>query len=340
MAKNTSEVMKLSIIIPVYNVEKYIERCLRSAAVQDLPPNEYEIIVINDGSTDGSSKIIEAISKEFTNISLHNQENTGLGGARNKGITLAKGTYIWFIDSDDFIEQNSLNHVVSKSFENDVDILSFEFGCTNENGDAINWIEFSLDYMGKPSLTGEAFYSVNYKHNYIWLYLFKRSLFLNNNLFFEERINMQDSEIMPRIMWHVKKIMHAPQVVYYYVNREDSFINNKSKKVRTRYYFSIITVANLLNSFKKTLPITSLMTITLNKKLSEINRILFLQFIYNDFDDKTLNELLSKLKENHLYPFKFIKHEEVTKVIIYNTLRFFINKFPIHSRTLYLRINR
>ena len=82
------------------------------------------------------------------------------------------------------------------------------------------------------------------------------------------------------------------------------------------------------------------MTITLNKKLSEINRILFLQFIYNDFDDKTLNELLSKLKENHLYPFKFIKHEEVTKVIIYNTLRFFINKFPIHSRTLYLRINR
>lgn len=332
--------MKLSIIIPVYNVEKYIERCLKSVVDQDLPENEYEIIVVNDGSTDNSGKIIEDISKKYSNIIIHNQENSGLGGARNKGIKLAKGNYIWFIDSDDFVEKNCLDLLISKSFENDVDVLSFEFGCTNENGEPINWIDFSLDFMGKSFLTGEEFYSSNYKHNYIWLYFFKRSLFIDNNLFFEERINMQDSEIMPRIMWHVKKIMHVPKVIYYYVNRENSFINNKSEKIRKRYYNSIITVSNLLSNYQRTLPKRSLIAATIDKKLSEINRILFLQFIYNDFDDNTLKELINKLKKNHLYPFKYIKHEEKIKVLIYNILRFFINNYPLTSRKIYLVINK
>ncbi|MDO5971126.1 glycosyltransferase [Flavivirga aquimarina] len=332
--------MKLSIIIPVYNVEKYIERCIRSVANQDLSKNEYEIIIVNDGSTDSSIDIINKVSKEYSNIIIHNQENTGLGGARNKGITLAKGTYVWFIDSDDFIETNSIKDLVSKSLLNDVDVLSFDFGCTNEKGESIKWIDFCLDFKEQPYLTGDTFYLANYKHSYIWLYLFKRSLFIDNDIRFEERINMQDSEIMPRVMIHVKKIMHESKIIYYYVNRENSFINNKNKEVRIRYYYSIIKVAHLLNVFKNTLPKSSLIYIGINNKLSDINRILFLQFIYNDFDDSILKQLIIKLKENNLHPFRPIKDEKVHKSILYNIIRFFINKFPINARKLYLNINR
>ena len=98
--------MKLSIIVPVYNVADYLPKCLDSLLVQDLSQNEYEIIVVNDGSTDNSGKIAEEYSKTYSNIILINQENQGLSGARNTGIQNAKGEYVQFVDSDDYLEPN------------------------------------------------------------------------------------------------------------------------------------------------------------------------------------------------------------------------------------------
>ncbi|WP_308991946.1 glycosyltransferase [Mariniflexile litorale] len=330
--------IKLSIIVPVYNVEKYIERCIRSISKQDLPSQAYEIIIVNDGSTDDSLNIINNVSKEYTNIIVHTQENTGLGGARNKGITLAKGTYIWFIDSDDFIAENCLNELVNFIETKSLDVLSFDFNCTDEEGNIINWIDFKLDYQNKPVVSGDTFYFNNYVHSYIWLYIFKTSLFTTNQLRFEERINMQDSEIMPRIMHHVNKIAPIHKVVYYYVNRENSFINSKKKNVRKRYYDSIIKVNSLLNSFKNSLPKEALITQGINNKLADINRILFLQFIFNDFDRATLKDILKSLKSHKLYPFPPIEEENKLKKINYNLLRLVINKFPIATRNLYLKL--
>lgn len=330
--------IKLSIIVPVYNVESYIERCIRSIANQDIPNHQYEIIIINDGSTDDSLTIINNVSKEFNNILVHTQNNTGLGGARNKGISLAKGKYIWFIDSDDFIEKNSLSALINYTESNNLDVLSFDFNCTDEDGTIIDWINFKLDYLNKPFVDGETFYFNNYKHSYIWLYLFKKSIFTDHQIKFEERINMQDSEIMPRIMNHVKKIAPINNVVYYYVNRENSFINSKKKNVRKRYYDSIIKVNNLLTNFKNKLPKESLIKKGINNKLSDINRILFLQFIFNDFDQQTLEIVLKDLKSNKLYPFPPIKEENKIKKINYNLIRLAINKFPIATRNLYLKL--
>ena len=115
--------MKLSIIIPVYNVEKYVEKCLRSCAEQDLPSDEYEIIVVNDGTKDSSLEIVERVAKDYSNIAIISQENAGLSAARNKGLSLAKGEYIWFIDSDDWIEKNCLQKIIRKCFEDGLDVL-------------------------------------------------------------------------------------------------------------------------------------------------------------------------------------------------------------------------
>lgn len=92
-----NKTLKLSIIIPVYNVAPYVEKCLRSCAEQDIPSEDYEIIVINDGTPDNSLEIVERVAKDYPNIIIHSQDNAELSAARNKGLSLAKAKYVWFV---------------------------------------------------------------------------------------------------------------------------------------------------------------------------------------------------------------------------------------------------
>ena len=101
--------MKLSIIIPVYNVEKYVERCLRSILNQGVSEKEYEIIIQNDGSTDNSLAIVERVVKEYSNCLVFSSQNRGLSAARNAAFCHASGHCVWFVDSDDWIEDGCLS---------------------------------------------------------------------------------------------------------------------------------------------------------------------------------------------------------------------------------------
>ena len=103
--------MKLSIVIPVYNVEKYVSECLDSCLEQNVDITDYEIIIVNDGSTDNSANLINLYAKQ-SNIIIINQENLGLSAARNAGIKIAKGEYIWIVDSDDWIEPGILIRIL------------------------------------------------------------------------------------------------------------------------------------------------------------------------------------------------------------------------------------
>ena len=113
--------IKFSFIVPVYNVEKYLSRCLDSLLTQNY--QNFEIICINDGSPDNSINILQMYQKKHNNIFIINQENKGLGGARNTGLKYASGDYIWFIDSDDWIEPTSLyllNNYISQEGSKDM----------------------------------------------------------------------------------------------------------------------------------------------------------------------------------------------------------------------------
>ena len=103
--------MFISFIVPVYNTEKYLYACLDSLLDQDLSPDEYEIICINDGSTDNSLAVLKKYEAENKNIFVINQRNSGVCQARNAGLLKTKGEYIWFIDSDDIIEKHSLKRL-------------------------------------------------------------------------------------------------------------------------------------------------------------------------------------------------------------------------------------
>jgi len=115
--------MKLSIVVPAYKVEEYIEKCIRSLEQQDLPKDDYEIIVVNDGSPDSCREIVEHLQKEFSNIVLINQENQGVSMARNNAIAMAKGKYIMFVDPDDYVLPNTFEQLIVKAVLHNLDIL-------------------------------------------------------------------------------------------------------------------------------------------------------------------------------------------------------------------------
>ena len=138
---------KYSLIVPVYNVQKYIEKCISSILDQDYA--NYEIIIVDDGSTDKSAEIIDRIANLNRDkiVSIH-QENKGLGGARNTGLEKATGKYVWFIDSDDTIAPYSLKHLDEFIQKQEVDILVFDRVAIDELGNEME-TEVGVDFDPK-----------------------------------------------------------------------------------------------------------------------------------------------------------------------------------------------
>jgi glycosyltransferase involved in cell wall biosynthesis len=126
--------MRLSVIIPVYNVEAYIEKCVQSLRQQDIDKSQYEIIIINDGSPDNSRDVVIRLMRQHDNIVFIDQENKGVSLARNAGIDKAKGKYLLFIDPDDYIEQNSIARVLAAADQQQAQIAFLGFSFLDENG--------------------------------------------------------------------------------------------------------------------------------------------------------------------------------------------------------------
>ncbi len=126
--------MRLSIIVPAYKVENYIEKCIRSLENQDIPKQDFEIIITNDGSPDSSKAIVEKLQLEFNNIVLINQENQGVSVARNNALAIAKGNYIMPIDPDDYVLPNAFKNILEKVEAQDLDVLYLSFEIFDAEG--------------------------------------------------------------------------------------------------------------------------------------------------------------------------------------------------------------
>lgn len=211
---------KFSLIIPAYNVEKYIKKCLDSVLNQTY--NNYEIIIVNDGSTDNTSKILESY-KSNKKIKIINQENKGLSNARNTGVSNAKGDYILFIDSDDFIEKELLE-ILNKTIK-DEDLIRFQIRILDETNKIIK--EYKEETFN--NLNGiEAFNKLS-KYNLVELavcYAYKKDTFLKNNYKFEEKTYHEDFGLIPYIIISSKKVTSINYIGYNYLQRKNSIMNN------------------------------------------------------------------------------------------------------------------
>ena len=185
--------LDLSIIVPVYNVERYIRPCFESIFRQGLNDSNYELIIVNDGSTDRSMEMIADIISQHDNIKVINQENQGLSVARNNGIVFAKGEYILMPDSDDLLIENSLAPLLKIALETKVDMVVADFIKMNDkeiaNYHGINQYNIEVNEKTGKEFTLE---DLNPYQCYVWRSLFRRKFIIDNDISFIPGIYFED----------------------------------------------------------------------------------------------------------------------------------------------------
>ena len=187
--------MDLSIVVPVYNVEKYVRTCIESIFKQGLDEKCFEVIIVNDGSTDRSLEVITDIISQHSNIVVINQENQGLSVARNNGIAAAKGEYILMPDSDDILIENSLAPLLEISTDTKADLVVADFfTMTNEEITSFNIKEFMQPEIQLKKVTGKQIYLevLNPNHCYVWRTLYRKEFLITQELIFYPGIRYQD----------------------------------------------------------------------------------------------------------------------------------------------------
>lgn len=217
---------KVSIIVPVYNVEKYLRKCLDSLINQTL--KDIEIICINDGSTDKSLEILEEYKNRDSRIILLNQENSGQSVARNRGIEIAKGEYLGFVDPDDWIDLDYYEKLYNAASTNNTDIavggiirvtgikkkkfLNFEKETITDNTN----LKFELCDVPEKS--------------YVWNKIYKTEKLKEIGLEFEKGIFYEDCIFTPQALFFLEKMVTVPNIYYYYLRRGNSTVKQRSEK--------------------------------------------------------------------------------------------------------------
>ena len=219
--------MLLSIIVPIYNVECYLPKCVESLLDQDLPTDEYEIILVDDGSPDRCGTICDEYAAKHVNVSVIHRQNGGLSAARNSGIEIAQGKYIQFVDSDDYLESNVLKTLVEKMETENLDILRFDYRNVNEkyeeihpNKDPKRYVDFSGEVCDGLTFLNEKLGPACY----VVQFMLKTELVKSIPLF-REGICFEDVEWTPRMLAASHRVTSENKTVYNYLIRQGSITN-------------------------------------------------------------------------------------------------------------------
>ncbi|MPQ43968.1 glycosyltransferase [Clostridium tarantellae] len=221
--------IKVSVIVPVYNVEQYLGECLNSIANQTL--KEIEIIVVNDGATDGSGKIIDEYAKKHENIKVVNQKNSGLSAARNSGIREAKGKYLMFIDSDDFIDLYTIEKLYNRAekYNCPLVICDLQLYWNKEKNKKYNNLKEDEEKIYNSTELYEILLSRKMNCQ-VMNKLYRRDIWVENNLSFEEGAYYEDIIPTFKVMSTYKKAMFINESMYKYRMREGSITASSSPK--------------------------------------------------------------------------------------------------------------
>ena len=231
--------MLLSIIIPVHNVERYLKECLDSIFVHQKISYPIEVIVVNDGSTDGSVDILNEYKKQH-NFILITQKSSGPGGGRNTGIKLARGKYLLFIDSDDFIVPEALETLLIYLSSATTDIIEFDYKVLNETDRVFNLrVNTSSVISGAGQEVFCAWRKSGFYHGMIWTRAVSRELIVSNQLFFYPEIYHQDAEWSPKVFAYAKTVCYLPHILYVYRIRGGSISSQNTEKQYMDFLFAL-----------------------------------------------------------------------------------------------------
>ena len=218
--------IKISVIVPVYNTEKYLSKCLDSLVNQTLA--EMEIIVVNDGSLDDSQKIIENYAQRYPNkIKAYKKENGGLSDARNFGIQQAKGEFVGFVDSDDYVELQMFESMYEKAKEHQAQMVLCDLVKVNEKGEAFRDLPQSPQLPEKINLKDD-FTIFGEMSCFACNKIFKADLFEHHK--FKKGIHFEDIELIPQLVLNSKVLAKINQPYYKYFERQDSITRTHTEK--------------------------------------------------------------------------------------------------------------
>jgi glycosyltransferase involved in cell wall biosynthesis len=225
--------MRLSIIISVYNVRQWLARCVASCKNQGLNVDDYELVVVNDGSTDDSMAVIEAIRQEEAQSGtpsaqwvIVNQLNQGLSAARNAGLAAAHGEYVWWVDGDDFVGPNTVVPLLQRAVAEQLDVLCFDMNLYTE-GEHPKVQRYAVpDETGGKVVDGTTFLLKVDMPPAAWAALYRRDFLLAHDLHFLTGALHEDQEFTPRAYFFAERIAYSNTPVYNYVQREVSIMNS------------------------------------------------------------------------------------------------------------------
>jgi glycosyltransferase involved in cell wall biosynthesis len=245
--------IKLSIIIPFYNVEKYIAQCLGSVYNQDIPETDYEVICVNDCSPDNSREIVLDFQRTHKNLKIiEHEKNKMIGGARNTGVLAASGKYLWFVDSDDQIAENCLEKLVKTAEENSLEVLAFNTIVISGKSKFTHWWYFPVE---TNVITGAEYINnknapLNKINVNVWSKIYKRLFLLENKLFFDEGRYYEDHNFFWRCILCCEKFKYLPDCFYYYTVRPDSIMTS-SRNRGVKFAHSMFSSLACLEIFDK-----------------------------------------------------------------------------------------
>lgn len=239
--------MKISIIVPIYNVEKQLRRCIDGLLKQDSKELQTEIILVNDGSTDNSGNIAkEYASKYKDKIIYFEKENEGVSEARNFAIPYVTGEYMTFVDSDDYIEENLYAQLL-KYMNEEYDLVKFKAIKVNEQGEKIEE-PIITEFDNK---TGEEAFDILYKIDTMidiaWIYIYKSEFYKNNNFRFAKGLYHEDFGLMPLVMIKAKKVASTNIGTYNYVQTQNSITRGQDSKKSKMAEDLLVHYDNMIN---------------------------------------------------------------------------------------------
>lgn len=215
---------KVSVIVPVYNVEKYLEKCIKSICNQTY--QNLEIILVDDGSTDQSSEICDMYAKKDTRIKVIHKENGGLSDARNVGIANAEGEYLLFIDSDDWISEHLVNKTLTIAKENDAEVVMFDYIGVQSEGKVCSTFSANIEsgkvlsVLDEPRLITASCSAINK--------LYKTTFWKSTGLKFPKGRYYEDLGTIPKVMALAKKIVYHKENLYFYLMRDGSIMHTRN----------------------------------------------------------------------------------------------------------------
>lgn len=320
--------MDLSIIVPVYNVEKYVRACIESIYRQGLDESRFELIIVNDGTEDRSMEVIADIIGNHDNVTVINQENQGLSVARNNGIAAAKGEYILMPDSDDLLIENSLPYLLNKATETKADLIVADFLMRQTEIieyfklDPINQKDVkTIEMTGKDLFLGYLIPS----QCYVWCTLYRRRFLTDNNITFFPKIRYQDVPFTHECYLKANKCIRVPWFLSIY---------RKGREDASTFSFNQTKAKDLCLAMKKTWELRSLDNHTpetllkLQDNVYSSFSLLIMLLSYSFHNLSESKEIISYLKEQ-------IPDLRFKNGIRQNTTSYLFRTFP----NLYLIIN-